>query len=152
MSSLDWVPKAFFCKQGHLHIQEARAFKDLIHRIHRNRRFVVLQDRKVNLAVEAKCRSSSLALNRMVTQTSMEIEACELYPRAYHTQTWSLRADAPSRGRQIDCAIHEALVDGSDISLHNIAGLIGSETGSYSHGVVIENVKRILTLSKSPDL
>ena len=56
----------------------------------------------MNLAVEAKGRSSSLALNRVVCQTSVEIVGRELYPKACHTPTWSLRADAPSRSRNIE--------------------------------------------------
>ena len=101
---LPWsvILKHPFKKHGHINIQEARAYKSLLRRVPCCRRFVVAQDSQVNLAVEAKGRSSSIALNRVVSQTAVETVGRELYPKAYHTPTWSLRADAPSRNRQIE--------------------------------------------------
>ena len=101
---LPWsvILKHPFKKHGHINIQEARAYKSLLRRVPSSRRFVVAQDSQVNLAVEAKGRSSSIALNRVVSQTAVETIGREQYPKAYHTPTWSLRADAPSRNRQIE--------------------------------------------------
>ena len=50
----------FFC---HINIQEARAYRSLLRRVPSLRRFCVMQDSQVNLSVEAKGRSSSIALN-----------------------------------------------------------------------------------------
>ena len=61
-----------------------------------------MQDSQVNLSVEAKGRSSSIALNRVVAQTSMDIVGRELYPKAFHVPTWSLLADQPSRDRAVE--------------------------------------------------
>ena len=90
-----------FKRHGHINIQEARAYQSLLRRMPPCSRVCVMQDSQVNLAVEAKGRSSSLALNRVYGQTAMELVGRELYPKCFHTPTWSLRADDPSRDRRI---------------------------------------------------
>ena len=101
---LPWsvILKQPFKRFGHINIQEARAYRAVLRRVPSLRRFCVMQDSQVNLSVEAKGRSSSIALNRVVCQTSMDVVGRELYPKAFHGPTWSLRADAPSRNRAVE--------------------------------------------------
>ena len=89
-------------KRGHINIQEAFAFRSLCRRAPARSRFATLQDPLVNLCIEAKGRFSSPALNRVLFQTWAEVLGHRQYPRGIHTPTWSLRADCPSRSREID--------------------------------------------------
>ena len=43
-----------------------------------------MQDSQVNLSIQAKGRSSSVALNRVICQTSMEFIGRELYAKCFH--------------------------------------------------------------------
>ena len=100
---MPWVVnvKHKFRKHGHINIQEAYAYRSILRRAPSSSRFVVLQDSLVNICVEAKGRSGSPALNRVVWQTWAEALARAQYPKAWHTPTWSLRADDPSRDKPI---------------------------------------------------
>ena len=91
-----------FRRHGHINIQEARAFRSLLSRVPSVSRFCALQDSQVNGSVEAKGRSSSVALERVVVQTSMEMVGRELCAKCFHTPTWSLRADCPPRDRRVE--------------------------------------------------
>ena len=90
-----------FQAKGHINVQEAYAFRSICRRAPARCRFVTLQDSMVNLCIEAKGRSSSPALNRVLVQTWAEVMFRGQVPRGLHTPTWSLRADEPSRNRPI---------------------------------------------------
>ena len=90
-----------FKETGHINLQEGHVFKGVCKRVSWGRRLVTLQDRNVVLGVGLKGRSSSQALNRTTSKTATEILGCDLYPKGWHTPTWSLCAGHPSRVRAL---------------------------------------------------
>ena len=100
---LPWVGtmKHRFKSPGHINVQAAYAFRSICRRAPSRCRFVTLQDSLVNLSIEAKGRSSSPALNRIILQTWAEVLFRGQVPRGLHAPTWSLRADEPSRDKPV---------------------------------------------------
>ena len=65
-------------------------------------RVVVFQDSMVTLGANAKGRSSSVALNRIM-QKSLALQlGKEIYPVGIHCPTWAIRADDANGCVQVD--------------------------------------------------
>ena len=81
----------------HINLQEAKARRSLVKRLHRDKRVVIAQDSRVNLGALGKGRSPSRALNSLMRSEAPYLLGKNLYVSGLHLPTWSIRADAPSR-------------------------------------------------------
>ena len=85
----------------HINLQEAKARRSLVQRLPRDRRVVIAQDSRVNLGALGKGRSPSESLNAIMRSEAPYVLAKNLYIAGLHLPTWSIRADAPSRGSRV---------------------------------------------------
>ena len=93
-----------FKKPNHININESRTYKSLIKAIsksHRNSRFVALLDSRVTIGAAAKGRSSSMGITRILQGTLAYTLGANLYPGHLHCYSGDNRADAPSRGADV---------------------------------------------------
>ena len=90
-----------FLKPNHINLLEAHAHKTLMQLSPMDHRIVVFQDSVVTLGANAKGRSSSAALNRILRKSMALQLAKNLYPVGIHCPTWALRADDPSRRKRV---------------------------------------------------
>ena len=94
-----------FKKPNHININESRTYKSLIKAIsksHRNSRFVALLDSRVTIGAAAKGRSSSMGITRILQGTLAYTLGANLYPGHLHCYSGDNRADAPSRGAEVE--------------------------------------------------
>ena len=98
-----WIQYSFKTRE-HINLQETKARRSLFKRLGHGMRVVVCQDSRVNLGSLGKGRSPSKALNRLLRSEAPYILGKNLYVSSVHFPTWSIRADAPSRGRQAELA------------------------------------------------
>ena len=101
--ALEWktIMQYKFRVVQHINIQEAKARRSLVKRLPRDRRVVVAQDSRVNLGALGKGRSPSEALNGVMRSEAPYLLGKNLYLAGLHMPTWSIRADAPSRGSRV---------------------------------------------------
>ena len=93
-----------FSRQGHINVQEARAYKTWLKflcRHHRRSRALGLIDSRVLLGAAAKGRSSSAALGRVLLTALPYVLGGGLYPGGLHVYSEANRSDGPSRGRGV---------------------------------------------------
>ena len=93
-----------FARQGHINVQEARAYKTWLKflcRHHRRSRALGLIDSRVLLGAAAKGRSSSAALGRVLLTALPYVLGGGLYPGGLHVYSEANRSDGPSRGRSV---------------------------------------------------
>ena len=102
--SLPWktIMQYKFRLVQHINLQEAKARRSLVKRLKRDRRVVIGQDSRVNLSSLGKGRSPSLSLNRIMRTEAPYLLGKNLYVSGIHLPTWSIRADAPSRGTRVE--------------------------------------------------
>ena len=101
--SLPWtVARRYkFARTNHINVLECHVRKTLLHLAPMDCRLVNFQDSMVTLGATAKGRSSSAALNSILRQDMSLQLAKNVYVCGIHCPTWALRADDPSRQRQV---------------------------------------------------
>ena len=101
--ALPWkVCRAYrFKRPNHINVLESHAHKTLMAISPWDCRLVVFQDSMVTLGANAKGRSSSSALNRIMRQSLAFQLGKNVYASGIHCPTWALRADDPSRSRRL---------------------------------------------------
>ena len=102
--SLPWrTCRAYrFKHPNHINILESHAHKTLLQLAPMRSRLVVFQDSMVTLGANAKGRSSSVALNRIMRRKSLALQlGKDIYPVGIHCPTWAIRADDPSRRKRL---------------------------------------------------
>ena len=85
-----------FPRANHINV-----LKTLVQIVPMNSRVVVFQDSLVTLGSHAKGRSSSRALNRILKKSMAVQLAKNVFASGFHCPTWALRADDPSRQKQV---------------------------------------------------
>ena len=102
--SLPWrtIMQYRFRMVKHINLQEAKARRSLVKRLGRDKRVVVGQDSRVNLSSLGKGRSPSSSLNSIMRSEAPYLLGKNLYVAGIHLPTWSIRADAPSRGTRVE--------------------------------------------------
>ena len=90
-----------FKHPNHINVLEEHAHKTLIQLAPMGSRLVVFQDSMVTLGANAKGRSSSLALNRLLRKSLALQLAKNVYAVGIHSPTWAIRADDPSRQKRL---------------------------------------------------
>ncbi len=83
------------------HIQEEKAYRALCKRSPTHSQFVIGQASRDTIGAFATGCSPSAALHKGMVTTMTEIIGRNLQPAILHFPTWSIRADAPSRTRQV---------------------------------------------------
>ena len=101
--SLPWrTVRAYrFPHPNHINILECHVHKTLMQVAPRDCRLLAFQDSMVTLGSTAKGRSASVRLNRILRQSMTLQLAKNIYATAFHSPTWAIRADDPSRGRRV---------------------------------------------------
>ena len=90
-----------FKHPNHINILKGHAHKTLLQLAPLASRLVVFQDSLVTLGSNAKGRSSSLALSRIMRKSLALQIAKDVYTVGFHCPTWAIRADDPSRQKRL---------------------------------------------------